>query len=59
MAAAQGVELPEDFIEAAKGEGLRKSVLEIFFKLQVLSAPSHHPFSSSPLLHHIKLTSLF
>ncbi len=36
MAAAQGVELPEDFIEAAKGEGLRKSVLEIFFKLQVL-----------------------
>jgi len=35
MAAAQGVKLPEDFIDAAKGEGLRKSVLEIFLKLQV------------------------
>jgi len=34
MAAAQGVKLPEDFIDAAKGEGLRKSVLEIFLKLQ-------------------------
>ena len=44
MAAAQGVELPEDFIEAAKGEGLRKSVLEIFFKLQV-------PIAFSPVVY--------
>ena len=36
MAAAQKIELPDDFLEAAKGEGLRKSVLEIYFKLQVL-----------------------
>lgn len=34
-AKAQGIELPEDFLEAAKGEGLRKSILEIYFKLQV------------------------
>lgn len=40
MAAAQKIELPEDFIEAAKGEGLRRSVLEIYFKLQV------HPVTS-------------
>lgn len=35
MAAAQSIKLPQDFIEAAKGEGLRKSVLEIYLKLQV------------------------
>lgn len=44
MAAAQKMDLPEDFWEAARGEGLRKSVLEIYFKLQVFPprASKHH-----------------
>ena len=39
MAAARKIQLPDDFLEAAKGEGLRKSVLEIYFKLQVSLNP--------------------
>ena len=47
-AKAQGIELPEDFLEAAKGEGLRKSILEIYFKLQVKGTAydMHHNHST-------------
>ena len=40
IAAAEQLELPQDFLEAAKGEGLRKSVLDVWLKLQVCI--SHH-----------------
>ena len=35
IAAAEKIQLPQDFLEAAAGEGLRRSVLEAFVKLQV------------------------
>ena len=35
IAASEKIHLPQDFLEAAAGEGLRRSVLEAFVKLQV------------------------
>lgn len=34
LAAAKGVELPADFLEAAAGEGLRRSALQAYLALQ-------------------------
>ena len=35
IAANERITLPDDFLEAAAGEGLRKSILEAYIKLQV------------------------
>ena len=35
IAASEKIQLPQDFLEAAAGEGLRRSVLDAFVKLQV------------------------
>jgi hypothetical protein len=48
LAAAKGVELPADFVEAAAGEGLRLSALQAYFALQVTTSLCMQMCSSCP-----------